>query len=65
MTSQSIATLLETRHAAELAYFAKSGAQNARDLDGLPRQMFDHLTAQELAEMAMIAPQATQHSSAV
>lgn len=54
MTIRLISSLLETRQAAEMAYWAKIDTNTAQSLEGLPRQMFDHLTADELAEMAMV-----------
>ncbi|MBU2866898.1 hypothetical protein [Pacificibacter marinus] len=54
VTTRLISSLLETRQAAEVAYLAKIDAETPQRLEGLPRQMFDHLTADELAEMAMI-----------
>jgi hypothetical protein len=54
VTTRLISSLLETRHAAEMAYLAKKDTDTAQRLEGLPRQMFDHLTAAELAEMAML-----------
>lgn len=54
MTTRLISSLLETRHAAEMAYLAKIDADTAQSLEGLSRQMFDHLTADELAEMSMV-----------
>jgi hypothetical protein len=64
MTSGLISTFLETRHAAEVAFWAKQNMQNAQALNGLSRQMFDHLTADELAEMAMILPESSVRSAA-
>lgn len=64
MTSGLISTFLETRHAAEVAFWAKQGSQSAQDLNGLQRQMFDHLTADELAEMALIVPATSERSAA-
>lgn len=64
MTTALISTLLETRQAAEAAYLAKTDRQCSQDLDGLTRQMFDHLTTDELAEMAMIHPETMSQSAA-
>lgn len=55
MTTRLISNLLETRHAAEMAYLAKQNADLAYRLQGLSRQMFNHLTTGELAEMAMMS----------
>ncbi|MEM5476874.1 hypothetical protein [Pacificibacter sp. AS14] len=54
MTTGVTSNFLDTRHAAETAYLAKQNIDAAQHLEGLPRQMFDHLTTNELAEMAMM-----------
>ena len=64
MTTGLISTLLETRQAAKAAYLAKTDRQRSQNLDGLTRQMFDHLTTDELAEMAMIHPETMSQSAA-
>jgi hypothetical protein len=54
MTTRLISNFFETRQAAEMAYLAKQNIDAVHRLEGLPRQMFDHLTVDELAEMAML-----------